>query len=625
MAKVFRLIVCVLLAVLLGMAGVLAGCSGGNDEEERQETDFSLVSDGRSDYEIVIAENATTLEKTAATELELLFYEATGVHLPIRTDGDYNKSKPYISLGYNALLSDEMRIGAAGLSESGYRMLNEGQNVFMFGPLYGTLYAVYDFMNYQFGFEQFAANCYSLEKGVKDKKLFAYDDTVEPDFTYRIKNFGMLTGSGDKNLMNRLRYHTVESTVMGLKGQRWHNYFTVVPKTQYEDEHFDWFSEDGTQLCLTRDPEGLEKLFLAALKEAVIQYPEISIFSMTQNDTTDWCDCKKCSDLYQKYGTDAAAMIQFTNRVDAKFQEWLRQEYPDREVHICVFAYLPTEKPPVKETSEGVFEVIDNSVRLNDGIYVVYAPISANMYYAFDDIENEIIYDNIRGWSAVTDQLMIWTYNQSYYYYMGYFDNFNSMQANAKILKESGAVWWYDQGQWNANNSTAFNTLKCYLSSKLAWDVDTDIGAATERFFANYFGEASDIMLTLFNNIRVWYAHLVNEGVYVPIPQTYFDTTQGSLFKYGVLKGWLDQIDAAYSAIEPLKNTEGELYSLYRDRINTESIFIRYCLINNFSAYFQSDVLADMKQEFKSDCEKLNINLFSETKNISTLWTTWGI
>ena len=88
---------------------------------------------------------------------------------------------------------------------------------------------------------------------------------------------------------------------------------------------------------------------------------------------------------------------------------------------------------------------------------------------------------------------------------------------------------------------------------------------------------------------------------------------------------WMDLIDKAYADIEQYKTTNIELYDTLSRRINTESIAIRYLIIQLHGSYYADDDLLRMKLAFKSDCTRLGVNRIKERVVIDTLWQQWGI
>ena len=160
MKKIF----CVILCAVCAASCLLAGCEKQDDPisqpqlAEIADTDIVLAENGATGYQIVIPENADACEEYAAQELELLFEEATGADIAVVRDAGmtFDESKKVISLGETSIKQGSRLDVAAGLNADGYRIKRYGNTVVIAGVnVQGTLYGVYEFLKYEFGFETY--------------------------------------------------------------------------------------------------------------------------------------------------------------------------------------------------------------------------------------------------------------------------------------------------------------------------------------------------------------------------------------------------------------------------------------------------------------------------------------
>ena len=61
-----------------------------------------LFSGGKSNYSIVVCDNASKSELTAAHELQDYLKQISGAELPIKHSAELSKKEPHIFIGYNA-------------------------------------------------------------------------------------------------------------------------------------------------------------------------------------------------------------------------------------------------------------------------------------------------------------------------------------------------------------------------------------------------------------------------------------------------------------------------------------------------------------------------------------------
>lgn len=105
----------------------------------------------------------------------------------------------------------------------------------------------------------------------------------------------------------------------------------------------------------------------------------------------------------------------------------------------------------------------------------------------------------------------------------------------------------------------------------------------------------------------------------------YLNNVKSEFWPQSTLNALLGKIDEAYAAIEPLKESDGELYASLRDRICLESLAYRYLYIELYSGRMTSGEALEEKNSFKEDCTALNVTKVKEGGDISELWASWGI
>ncbi|MBQ7373274.1 MAG: DUF4838 domain-containing protein [Clostridia bacterium] len=630
--KKIRLIAIIVAAViaLSTVSFFVIRCAVGGREEETivrglhertvSETDIDLVKDGATDYVIVIGENETNEQVMFATnELIQNFSRATGLYLQTKKDSEinYTENSKVLSLGETSLLQkagvtyDKKEIGS-----SGYVVQTKGSSVFMVGATgAGTLYAVYGWLKEQFDYEYFAIGEIAIEKGLTNEKLLNVTLKEKPDFEYRLANYG--EAIYDPQVAYRARFNPFHSLWISFDGTDYHTAFEIVPPTEYQADHPNWFSEDDTQLCMTRDPDGLSDVVAERIKEELIANPDRNILTVTQEDVNTWCTCETCTGLLNKYGTNSAGYILFMNKVATKVQNWLDETDPDREVLIAMFAYHQSEEAPVKETNKG-YEPMDESLRLHDSLALFYCPIFASYYYDFYSEENVNVAVTLDKWSVLAKNIFAWIYGTNFQLYFAPYSNFNSMQNNYRFLYDRGTKYVFDQHQFNQICGTDWYKLKGYLSSNLQWKIDSNQEELTDKFFKNYYKDAAVQMRQLFDEEQTWFAYLAEHKAYTGE----IGYTKSTLFKEdywprGLIENWLDLIEEAYKAIEPLKVSNPSLHKTLHDRITYESLAFRFIQIEMYSVYYSDFELQQMKASFRDDCNEFGITQYRELEDLA--------
>ena len=628
--------------VSVSVAAVIAGLSVGayflfrdKPEEEQEEivrglhertvteTNIDLVKGGTSDYVVVTAADEKDDAIAFAVE-ELLqnFYDATGIELPKKKDSavTYSENAKILSIGQTSLLSQAgITADRKELGDDGYIVETKGSAVFMVGGSNnGTINAVYGWLQEQLGYAYYAIDEMVVDKNVVNEKLLDITLKERPDFDYRITNFG--EAWFDSTVARRARYNQssdlwidFEGVVNGVKSSvPYHTSFNIVSPDLYMEEHPDWYAPDGKQLCLSRDPENLAKVVVERITQALDENPEKNILSFTQQDHNTWCDCYKCTESLEKYGTNSAVYILFMNRVAEQVTAWLEEHYPGREVLMAMFAYQQTEEAPVvKEGNKYV--PVDESLRLHESVALFYCPIYAEYYYDFNAEQNVNVAETLNKWSVLADSIFTWIYGANFQVYLAPYNNFNSMQNNYRYLYDRGAKYIFDQHQYNQVAGTDWYRLKGYLSSNLQWKIDSDRNELINNFFTNYYKDAAPIMKQIFDEENTWFAYLAKEHGYSgKVSYIESNLVIEQFWPKGLLEGWLELIDQAYAKIEHYKKSDPVLYDKLRDRIMMESITFRFMQLHLYQLLYSAKDSQEMMRSFKEDCISLGITKYRE-------------
>lgn len=588
----------------------------GMHEITASETDIDLVKDGKSEYVIVIGANETSSEVSfAVNEMVQNFFKATGVSLDTVTDDEvgYSTDAKLISIGETSLLqSAGVTYDKSELGPDGYVVQTKGSSVFIVGATgEGTLYGVYGWLTEQFNYEYYSVGEIAIDKDITDEKLLDLTIKERPDFDYRLTTFG--EAWFDVTVARRARATNPNYTWVNMYGVDYHTSFNIVPPDVYKADHPEWYAHSGEQLCFSRDPDGLLEVVVERMKQCFIQYPDRNIATFTQQDHNSWCDCELCLESLNTYGTNSAVYIKFVNRIAEEIDKWAEEEYPGREIKIAMFAYQKTEDAPVIENADGTYSPADESLRLHENVALFYCPIYANYYYDFYSEENIKASTTMEKWNALADTMFVWIYGTNFQLYLGPYNNFNSMQNNYRYLYDHGAEYIFDQQQFNQTAGTDWYKLRAYLTHELQWKIDQDQTVLINNFFDNYYKDASKVMKRLFDEENTWFAYLAEHHGYTgAIGYTYQTLLREEYWPQGLLEGWLEIIDEAYKAIEPLKTSDPSLYSTLADRINLESLSFRFMILEMYSVYYNESEVEKMRQSFQADCINLGVRQYSE-------------
>ena len=607
---------------------------GEGDKNNMNETPYYLIENSATDYKVVYPEVHGSYIDIAVKELRTFLGEITpGITIKASSDTGLTHSADakYISLGDTALLqSAGISVDKEKLGTDGYAIITKDQSVYLVGgSTHGTLFAVYEFLEKQFGYHFYAKDCYDLERDVTEKKLLDFDLTVTPSIAVRYMADGQFVSSNDNESALRMRSTPQDDFIVPARDSKggaggWHTTRYILPKDE-NPEHPEWFgfgsTGAATQLCYAGRPaasgtDGKKhgEADQSALVDALVASMEKLIdtkfgsdtndselfFCLTPSDNFDWCECEYCKEITEAYGgSKAASYIVVANKVAAKLQEYMNEKYGGRKITVFIFAYQVTEQPPVREKADGTFEPIldgpyGDDIILGDNVVLLYAPIAADYYKTFKDEVNEVEYKRMAQWKTIASHIAMWTYDKTFY--TNYFvpqNPFNSMDENIRWYVENGAVFLHAQGQTTNTQMTDWGNLKTYLSAQLSWDCTQDIEELIDGFFTAYYKDAAPAMREWFDDYRTYFDERADYwwGEEILIGNEWvefnFRTTHGGdktllpslkFYEYERLKKWETSLNKAYGAIEKYKTSDPALYETLETRITRESVSLNYLI-----------------------------------------------
>ena len=165
--------------------------SGENSGSDFAYTSYDLVSDGKTDYKLVVSEDADKSERYAVSEFTYFFKEATGIALECVTDQGktHATGNQFVCIGDNALFrSAGLGFEQDDLQKDEVRIETKDQSIYLVGGgTDGTLYAVYALLEDLFHYDFFFTDAYYIDKGYFSKSKYIKRGNA---YEYNKKGFG---------------------------------------------------------------------------------------------------------------------------------------------------------------------------------------------------------------------------------------------------------------------------------------------------------------------------------------------------------------------------------------------------------------------------------------------------
>jgi hypothetical protein len=426
----------------------------------------TIVAHGTSYYRIVIPHQATDVERKAADELATYVRRMSGATLSIVDDAAPGQQREILVGQTNRTKRLLRGFDMSSLQEDGFLLRTLGRKILIAGGTRkGTLYGVYTLLEDYLGCRMYSASAVVIPRR-SSITLPALNSTQVPFIRQREVHY--------LNAMDRAYSDWHKLYSLADQQEDWgmwvHTFGRLVPASEYFGPHPEYFTWLGNrripngQLCLSNP--GVFQVLATNLGSILATQPAAHIWSVSQNDNFNECQCDSCRALNARYGASSGTMLAFVNRV--------AREFPDKI--ISTLAYQYTRSAPHNITPAPNVNIMLCSIECNRSKPIATDPSSA----AFrKDVEN---------WANLTDNILMWDYVVQFRNLVSPFPNLRVLQPNIQYFVKNNIRMMFQQGC--GANVGEFGELRTYLIAKLLWNPDCNIDSVMNDFLYGYYGAA---------------------------------------------------------------------------------------------------------------------------------------
>ena len=409
---------------------------------------LTLLEHGQSEYTIGLAEEADSLEKKAADELQAYLFRITGVRLPVG---------PVVPKGRWILVG-----GASRKPESAdYAIRRIGKNLHISGktPLQ-TLECVYVFLEKYAGCSFLAPDVEYIPQ--QSSIRVAADYHYTPTIPYRSVHAEPFFRYPDHAAKRRV---SSQPFPLYAPEARVHTFGRFLPAARFFEAHPEYYAlvngvRRPTQLCLANDT--VFQLVRDSVAAIFARNPEARIVSVSQDDNTQYCTCARCAASDSREGSPAGSMVYFVNRIARAFPERI----------ISTLAYQYTRRAPRYVKPEKNVLITLCSIECDRS-----APIAEKCR----DFEQDLV-----DWGKTGAMVGIWDYTTQFTNFLAPFPNLHTLQPNLQLFSQHNTRWVFEQHSYHP--SELFE-LRSFLLSSLLWDPYASTDSLTRLFIQRYYGE----------------------------------------------------------------------------------------------------------------------------------------
>ena len=543
-----------------------------------QNNQLTIIENDKSEYEIVLPENADETVEKAASELQSYFEKVSSVQIPIvnQNNSESDKKKIFVSREEDNLNSSHSII-----------IKNEGENIIITGGnSKSTLYAVYEFLEKYVDCKWYSPTVEEIPtlKSFSLKLPINYNYT--PEITTRTVHSRLFYENPDFADKMRVTYDAFPDYV---PTARVHTFHRFVPENNFYEEHPEYYALRGdkrlhTQLCLTN--KDVLQIVTDSVKAYFERYPDANVISVSQDDNTQHCQCESCKEIDEEEGSPSGSMIRFVNAV--------AKEFPDKT--ISTLAYQYTRKP--------------SKTKPADNVLITLCSIECDRSAPIEDKCDDFAQD-LRGWKEITENIRIWDYTTQFTNFLAPFPNIHTLQPNIRFFRDNNATWVFEQ---HSHHPSELFELRSYLTAKLLWNPDLDTEKIITEFVNGYYEEAGGFIKKYIDVVHEEIQKDSNFFLFL-----YGDPAQGfhSFLNPENLNKYNTFFDDAEKVVA---NKPDILQRLKTARISTDYAMLEMAR-NGMSPDFQlldegkisKDVSLRIKR-FKESCQNANITLMNEMR-----------
>jgi len=651
MKKKTNKVLCLLLSVVV-FTGIFASCKANGGEGVKPsvgedtdigkivKTDKIIVADGKTDYKILLPENADSELVAASNELKLLFSEATGVNL-VSTSTYVNGNK-YFSLGNTVLAKDNgLTCTYEELGFSGYKIKTIEDSICINAyDSTAVIYGVYEYLERMLNFDCYFVDVYSIDK-VSTLNLYDFDCVDVPDFERRVSGAAYVQNDTTGTSRTRMRLDLYYQTFLNNTGYgSWHNCWWAAHPRDYYDLYPEWYNEDfrwsnaeegivddsRSQLCYSAhgNEESLTKLLEVTANKAFdlfMNNPSDNELSLNVMDNEYECDCGACNADAEKYGARSATVILFFNRLAALLEEKFAQtDDPRKDTwKLSFYAYGNYRQAPVTKTVDEKGNVTYNyhpDMVLSPRVSPMYAG-DMDLSAPVDSEKNTEYYDNMFKWKEISSQMHLWLYDFYFWDYgsMVYFDSLDRYQEHLRLMRDAEADWvMFEQ---HGHCPTSFLGLRQYISQKLMWNVDDDVVALTDKYFKAMYGTESETLKKLYSETKALVTRNTQE-----LGMTIWHQGRGlGKTEYWPKTVMLDRYERMIAAEDKLRES-GQLIAA--DNVKREAMAPLYMLIDLYRLDYSPEVRTQYIQTMKDMFDYFGYTTVSQSMTITNMLPVWS-
>lgn len=521
---------------------------------------LTLAAGGVPDVDICFPANAVPTIEYAAEEFRRHLCLMTGAKTCVRS------GRTRVCIG------DSDAAGAAGIDVAGLALQPEAFHVetrngslfIVGGGPRGVLYGVYEVL------ERLGCRWYTTADMIipfrRRIEFPAVRITQTPAFEFR-DTFNWELRDSVTWVRQRLNgcYCPVPSYLGGqiTYGGFVHTFYELLPPDEFFATHPDYFSlvngtrrREAAQLCLTHPV--VRRIVTDRVRERMRQNPAATIFSVSQNDCANPCECSGCRAVVAAEGAQSGPILRFVNAIARA----TAREFPDKLIDTLAYCYS-LDAPRLTKPHPNV-RIRLCSINCCQG----------HGYGTCDHPTSQQFLRALEAWGQRTSQLYIWHYATNFSHYLLPMPDLDELHANLNLYRRHGVHGVLIQSCYEEGGGAEMLALRGYVTSKLLWNPNQSVWPLVDEFLRAYYGPAAAPHVRRYLDVfhhRVRADRTLHPSLYDSPDHSLFD--RATLTRAGV----------------PLALAESHAHGTTRQRVRQLRHGLRYARLHSVGGRFRRD------------------------------------
>lgn len=217
----------------------------------------------------------------------------------------------------------------------------------------------------------------------------------------------------------------------------------------------------------------------------------MEIFSITQNDWKEHCECEQCTELALKYSDDgkprwSAPILVAVNELARRIKAWQStdERVKNRKIILQTFEYSYTVEPPVGLRAEDnvMIEICSHEACFKHKISDKSCPVNAKFC------------EQLEKWKKIAKNIYIWDYADNFVFEIAFNTIWENVADNVRYFADVGAVGMFEQFGGD-DMCGMFPEVRQYMFAKLLWNPYLDFKKEYEEAMEYLYKDAAPFVM----------------------------------------------------------------------------------------------------------------------------------